>query len=430
MNLNLRSIYIDGFRNVSETCISFNQITAVVGINNFGKTNLLSAIQFGKRFIDVDSKTKSRMMRAINVIPINNYTDDKNYVFNMEFCIGENENRILAKYEYEFEWLKSENNDGARIVSEILSVKKIEDKRYTIAMKREGNYFKYKTTEKTRLNKQYEILNNELAINKLCEEKGIFYIEVVNAVRDMKFEFDAFANASNAFNIISISDENNEDKFTIDREGSNICEIIYHLKEEYNHKYNILMDAYKKVLPSIEYIEPICINPLEANNRFEDIPFKIPNNIYTINVKERSNNQETSIKYISTGSKRILMLLTAIIISDINKINLIMFEELENSIHPSLFQRLLVVLNQLAGDCNIIITSHSPYLIQYMNMDNIYIGLPDEKNIAQFKRVKVQYRSKIMSLARKQGVTLGDYIFELLLDSVYDNEELLNLLER
>ena len=247
----------------------------------------------------------------------------------------------------------------------------------------------------------------------------------------MKFEYDVFSSVTNAFNTIKINEdtEESENKFIIDRDGDNICEIIYRLKEEYEHKYNILMDAYKKIIPSIEYINPICINPLQENKKIKNIPFKMPDKIYTINVKEKSNNQETPIKFISTGSKRILILLTAIIISDINKINLIMFEELENSIHPYLFQRLLVVLNQLAHNCKVIITSHSPYLIQYMDMDKIYIGVPNNENLASFKRVKNQYRKKIMNLARKQGITLGDYIFELLLESVYDNEELISLLE-
>ena len=56
-------------------------------------------------------------------------------------------------------------------------------------------------------------------------------------------------------------------------------------------------------------------------------------------------------------------------------------------------------------------------------------GVPNNENLASFKRVKNQYRKKIMNLARKQGITLGDYIFELLLESVYDNEELISLLE-
>lgn len=431
--MEIRKIYVDGFRNVVNTNINLDRISSIVGINNFGKSNLLQSIEFGKDFIDANDKLKNRMMKYTQAIPINNSTYDKNYLFRIEFSVDEEKNKVIAEYEYEFEWMKNEEErkSGAKICSEILKIKNENDKKYTVVMKREGNYFKYKTTEKTRLNKKHEILNNELAINKINKEKDIYYKNIVDTINDMKFEYDVFSSVTNAFNTIKINEdtEDSENKFIIDRDGDNICEIIYRLKEEYEHKYNILMDAYKKIIPSIEYINPICINPLQENKKIKNIPFKMPDKIYTINVKEKSNNQETPIKFISTGSKRILILLTAIIISDINKINLIMFEELENSIHPYLFQRLLVVLNQLAHNCKVIITSHSPYLIQYMDMDKIYIGVPNNENLASFKRVKNQYRKKIMNLARKQGITLGDYIFELLLESVYDNEELISLLE-
>ena len=115
----------------------------------------MQSIEFGKDFIDANDKLKNRMMKYTQAIPINNSTYDKNYLFRIEFSVDEEKNKVIAEYEYEFEWMKNEEErkSGAKICSEILKIKNENDKKYTVVMKREGNYFKYKTTEKTRLNK-------------------------------------------------------------------------------------------------------------------------------------------------------------------------------------------------------------------------------------------------------------------------------------
>ena len=61
---------------------------------------------------------------------------------------------------------------------------------------------------------------------------------------------------------------------------------------------------------------------------------------------------------------------------------------MESSIHPKLLKKLLEVLNETLDDCKLIISSHSPYLIQYLKMDQIYVGNPSCCGVANFKKVK------------------------------------------
>jgi predicted ATPase len=146
---------------------------------------------------------------------------------------------------------------------------------------------------------------------------------------------------------------------------------------------------------------------------------------YDIRVKERYNNQYTSISRVSSGCQRILFILALTMAAELNQIPLLSFEELENSVHPRLLQNLLMAVHSLAGDTKILITSHSPYLIKYLSPSQIYLGLPSENGVADFRMIKPSKVSKVLRLASSEEVSLGEYLFEMMLD-MEDDRTLLN----
>ena len=72
--MKIQAVLIDGFKNLSNVNISFEKITALVALNNFGKSNVLAAIDFGLKFIKASIEDKANMMSNANLIPINNQT--------------------------------------------------------------------------------------------------------------------------------------------------------------------------------------------------------------------------------------------------------------------------------------------------------------------------------------------------------------------
>ena len=46
VSMKIQAVLIDGFKNLSNVKISFDNITALVALNNFGKSNVLSGIDF------------------------------------------------------------------------------------------------------------------------------------------------------------------------------------------------------------------------------------------------------------------------------------------------------------------------------------------------------------------------------------------------
>ena len=74
--MKIQAVLIDGFKNLSNVKISFDNITALVALNNFGKSNVLAGIDFGLTFIKAKMEDKPDMMSNSNLIPINCFMFD------------------------------------------------------------------------------------------------------------------------------------------------------------------------------------------------------------------------------------------------------------------------------------------------------------------------------------------------------------------
>ena len=68
--MELKSITISGYRNVSNVKLKLDNITSMLSLNNFGKSNVLKGIDFGCRFIQKVPSEKSFMMLHSSNIPI------------------------------------------------------------------------------------------------------------------------------------------------------------------------------------------------------------------------------------------------------------------------------------------------------------------------------------------------------------------------
>ena len=120
---------------------------------------------------------------------------------------------------------------------------------------------------------------------------------------------------------------------------------------------------------------------------------------------------------MSDGAKRVFMILTKIIVSSVSNVSLIAIEEPENSIHPGLFQAYIQIIDQLLDDCKVIITSHSPYIISYLNPSWIHIGLNKKPGVAEFFTFKKTGQKQLENDAYGFNMSVGDYLFSMLADA-------------
>lgn len=426
--MKLLNVKIEGFRNIESTVIDFDDITSLISVNSYGKSNLIDAIDFAITFIRNSKEEKSAFMSWAAGIPLNRYVDNKNFVAEFLCELFLNGKTYLVKYGYEFIWIK--RNGGKKIVSENLLIKENTlGHKYQKIISRGTECF-YKSSEKSRCDKKLNLLENELAINKLLKESKLFYYDIIEQMNSISIYVERHMDANAGFREIEIM-RNGSDVFDLE-EVSSIPKVIYFLKESYHSEYELLLDSFMQLFPNIKSIE-VKEHDLNENYRLnlpDDAPIILSNKVYTMYVQDVNMNQLLEFKRMSDGTKRIFLMLTFVILANIKKISLIVLEEPENSIHPNLLQSCISVLSLLAQDCKILIASHSPYIIQYIKTENIYVGIPNHKGLAKFSKVSNKKIKQLYKDASENNSLVGNYLFELLSGGTEDIEILLEYLER
>lgn len=429
ITMKLISARIEGFRNIENTEIMFGDITSLVSVNSYGKSNLMKAIDFAIDFMKADSEDKNTMMSWIHGIPFNKYIDSKNFVADFVFKMDRDGKSYYINYGFEFVWIKN-NGSGKEIVKEWLYLKEDEKaQKYSKVICR-GESSLYKTSVTGRCNNVLKIKKDELMLNKLLLNDSLYYADVIAGLNKINVYIERHLDASGWYSKNPLIHKN-LDEFDLN-EIENIPRAIFFLKKKYKEKYNILENAFFQLFPNIVGIDvkEIDLGETHAIKFFNDIPYTVSNKVYSMYIQDVNMNQPLDFESLSDGAKRMFLMLTYIVLADISGTTLIAFEEPENSIHPNLLQGYLNVLSQLSKDCKIIIASHSPYILQYVNTEDVYIGKPNSRGIAEFSRIDSHKINQLLKDASDSSESVGSYIFDLLSGGDDDIDILLDYLEK
>lgn len=411
--MKLISLKIGGFRNIENSKIILGDgMTSLVSENSYGKSNLIDAIDFATSFISVPPSAKSYMMELRSGIPLNKAIENNDFIADFVFetiFLGES---YEVDYGFSFIWVK--NDGGKKIQNEWLNIRRTNNvKKYSKLISRDDRSL-FKASQSGRCSNVIKVADNELVLNKLLNYDNLYYMPIVEELNKLSIYVERHFDASSFYEKIPLVLKSNGNSTLLNM--NDIPRAIHHLKEDYTDRYELLIDAFTQLFPNITDIEVREID-ISRSHRIridKDAPYTIPDKVYSIYVKDKSLNQPLDFRSMSDGAKRVFLMLTAATIANIEDMTLIAFEEPENSIHPSLLQGYLRVLTQLAGDCNIIVSSHSPYIIDYVSTENVYIGKPNSCGLADFAKVDEKKVNRMEQDALKDEVSVGSYIFELL----------------
>jgi len=418
--MKIDKIIIGGYTNIQHVELTLNGLTALTAPNNYGKSNILAAVRFATDFISSSPSEKSEMMNFRPAISINSTIATMPFTFVMEGRLEHEGKEVVYDYGFSFEWAKSDSMDkGAKITEEHLRLKQVDDKRYTsYILRTRPDRTKHLATPKGRCVSPITILSNQLALNKMASYDSLFYVDVLKMLNNIQVKNVNTLIDPDSFFALSPQNDSVNGYSVNFPERSNAGFFIYSLKQLQPEKYELLKDAIMNLLDDVEDFEPIKVNIRKENETTVDkVPYQASDVLYDIRVKERFNNQHTSISRISSGSKRIIYVLALTLAGSINQIPLITFEELENSVHIRLLENLLEAVLQLSGETKILITSHSPYLVKYLSAENIYLGMPNSNGLADFRQLRAKKIKKAIRMASSEELTLGEYLFELMLDA-------------
>lgn len=414
--MQIKRIKICGYRNISEIDLSFSKITALVGLNGYGKSNVMDAIDFGFDFLHMINPLRQSMMSSKQCIPLLKVNAGKDFTFEIEAKLNSNNQNYFVNYGYSFAW--GTDRHPAKIKSEFLKIKRdAKNQKYNSYIIRKEQDALYKSSETGRCDKKIRIDDTSLVINKLSALDELFYLDIVNQINSLQFYIERHLDASASFIPAPFIIKGFQE---LELQGINsIPRAIYFLKRDYPDKFELLKNAFNQLFPEIIEInvEEIKLNQESSIKFSEDSPIIVSDCIYSMSIVDEKLIQPVGFEHLSDGTKRVFLMLTFAVIADIKNLSMIAIEEPENSIHPSLFQNYLDVLAQLINDCNIVISSHSPYVIQYLDPADIYIGMSTCSGEVDFRRIAPSKVNSLYKDSTEYGYSVGDYIFNLISSS-------------
>ena len=426
--MRIKAITIGGFKNLKRSRLQLDNTTIIASPNNYGKSNLLEAINFGVEFIKAKSKDRKSMMRWVKGIPINSELENDEFFFEIEF---ENQNLTeyrFGKYGFTFSWYKDDKS-GQKITGEWIEARANESVRYTSFLKREaGLYRKEKNTSSFR---KINIDEGQLAIDVLVANEEIEIQSLIKSIVEIDYHICSSLDLGDRFQPTPIEYIADKEDGLIAFDDNDVPRAIYQLKKYAPEKYNLFLEAVYHLFPEFTdiaiqsytlNIEKADVNVLVSQedhsgkvvNLDKEIPFRIRDELYRVIITSDYLNQPINISMMSTGTKRIFWLLVNIFIASSKGMSFIGVEELETSIHPRLLKGLLEILDESMENTSLIISSHSPFLVQYIKADKIYIGVPNNNGTAEFKRCKQSKLKYLVNAARDNGMSVGEYLFDLM----------------
>jgi predicted ATPase len=171
----------------------------------------------------------------------------------------------------------------------------------------------------------------------------------------------------------------------LEKTGRSLAQVLLSLHNERPKTFDKIEEILTQAIPQIDEL----LTPLtEEGNTY-------------IAVREKGFDSPFDYFQVSDGTLKLLAYITAIAIEEAN---VVCFEEPENFIHPRLFELLVEVLKK--SDKQIILSTHSPYLVDFVEPEDVIIVEKKDKETVTSRIVDgVKLKERLAEL----GLALGEY---------------------
>jgi len=150
--------------------------------------------------------------------------------------------------------------------------------------------------------------------------------------------------------------------------GDNLANVIQYLKEQYPERLEHIFSVLRQRIPRLERVESELM----------------PNGQLLLQIKDAPFEQPVLSKFASDGTMKMLAYL--VVLYDPEPPRFIGIEEPENFLHPRLLPELAEECRAASENSQLLITSHSPFLLNAMRAEEVRVLYRDEQGFTQAVR--------------------------------------------
>ncbi|MGB5217344.1 MAG: AAA family ATPase [Smithella sp.] len=421
--IKLNKVYIDGYNNLSDCTVHINDFNVIVGPNNSGKSNLLEIFAFVQGLVqgsdDLHKKifvrgfaprgdasvcqeqATSNTLKPIVIQFFMEVTEGKKPTLHVEYSLTVHCRSVwLNKKKISDEELgfvseqikyKNKNNTGKPIIL-------IKREKREMQIRKENAAFAFRNIESfssclrvTRaiypdfqgLDRNFSLIYS--SILRILDSKPI-NLSAHELSRDLESGKKPTGYKLVSFDLITaIADLHNNNPNVYEEFKNTLCQILD--LEDVKFETFKLPDDIKKDLKDVKDIPEI----------FNLFALKLPNCLYS------------RLENYSDGTFRVVALLVSVLLQEKDSaISLI--EEPENCLHPKALKTIISYLKQRSKDKQIIITTHSSYLLNNVSPEDVIVARVKESGNTTFERIK-----NIKELHRRLSrgfISFGDLLYD------------------
>jgi predicted ATPase len=378
-NKRLTSIYFTGYRNLVDCFLPLENMAVLVGPNNSGKSNFLDLFTILGKLHFTGKEGKEEVANRIqgNGDPI---------VIKLEGEMGESKKAYEVSYEIKISHKAIGTNASLVIESETFSYKKkSQPGKRKLLFHRKPKELLWKKGQSNF--KKFDISPDEPALS-------VIKASLDNVTPNFhELELYVYFMEYFAATVFSIHSLRSSYKSMIKK----IQKEIFPLQEKKDAGFIKFKNTFSDILGLSEF------KIINLTSKIKDIDEEI----FTCMVRENFRTRLTSLDNMSDGTKILFLMLYHIFIKHWPLINI---EEPEIGLHPQALSKVISIFLNNETDSQVIITTHSAYIVNLINPKNIFLMEGNEKKISKIVPV-----SKIQNLEKRlksKYVNFGDLLVE------------------
>ncbi len=410
MKTKVKQVRIDGYKNLFDCKIDLDDFNVLVGPNNSGKTNLIEAILMLSPIAMVSGnvidellsgyvRLSSRVTSSISHLALHaNAPLTLGICFEMDF----EKKRWIVDYEVRIQCGDSKKLKVGYLYERMKAKPKSQPGPFSILFDRSPEKLIVNGINK----KEYSIARGEPVFNAI---KTLF-ARSKKIPPALVYSFSELVNIATA-NVFAIDPNNIRSQIDSNKNfdfwhisSFDLLLVVDKIKDE-GKNYEIFAETLCQILDleDVNFVSQDIQAPKTSSNKK---PASKRMRLMTI---KRKGNDYVNVEEFSDGTLAVIALLAGIL-SPERKSPLVFIEELENFLHPAAISKLLQFLQDYSSECQIVITTHSPYLLNAVKPEDVNVAVVDKTGASHFE--KLTDRKKIEERLKHGYMNFGDLLID------------------